>query len=215
MIYIGIVDDHPVVRAGLKAALYPHTDLKIVGEANSGSGALELARNAHENERINVMLLDIDMPGQSGLDALRMLRARYEEIKVLIFSEFPEEHYAVNVLRHGASGYVHKSAEMGDLVNAIRVVEKRGRYTTPKVADILENLALHGKTDTLLHDLLSEREFQVFIKLAKGDALGEVSKDLSLSAKTVSTYRSRLLEKLNLTTNSDLTYYAMRHSLIS
>ena len=209
MINIGIVDDHAIVRSGLRQFLSEHVDLRIVGEASNGREAIDLVR-AHE---IDVLVMDLSMPGQSGLDALAMLRAKAPDMGILILSGYPEEHYAISLIRQGASGYLNKECDQQEIAEAIRTVALGRRYLTPAVADLLAQ-QLNRKDDAPPHEQLSEREFQVFLKLAKGETAGEIAKALSLSVKTVSTYRTRLMEKLNLQTNSDLTYYAMKAQLI-
>lgn len=210
MIKIGIVDDHAVVRAGLRDFFSTHVDLRVVGEAASGREAIDLVRNTE----IDVLLMDLSMPGQSGLDALSMIRAKAPDMGVLILSSYPEEHYAMNLIRQGASGYLNKECEPEEIVKAVRTIALGRRYITPAVADLLAN-QLGKKDNTAPHEQLSEREFQVFLKLAKGETVGKIGEDLSLSVKTISTYRTRLMEKLALQTNSDLTYYAMKAQLIS
>jgi DNA-binding NarL/FixJ family response regulator len=209
MIKIGIVDDHAVVRAGLRDFFATHVDLRVAGEAASGREAIDLVRNTE----IDVLVMDLSMPGQSGIDALAMIRAKAPDVGILILSGYPEEHYAMNLIRQGASGYLNKDCEPDEIVKAVRTIALGRRYITPAVADLLAN-QLGKKENTAPHEQLSEREFQVFHKLAKGETVGKIGDDLSLSVKTISTYRTRLMEKLNLQTNSDLTYYAMKSQLI-
>jgi len=209
MIKIGIVDDHAVVREGLKALFSGFVEFRVAGEASSGREAIDLVRTTE----LDVLLMDLSMPGQSGIDALGMIRAKAPDLGILVLSAYPEEHYAVNLIRQGASGYLNKDCEPEEIANAIRTVALGRRYITPSVAEILAN-QLDRKDDAPPHKHLSEREFQVFLKLAKGESVGTIGDALSLSVKTVSTYRTRLLEKLHLNTNSDLTYYAMKAQLI-
>ncbi|MBS0427791.1 MAG: response regulator transcription factor [Proteobacteria bacterium] len=209
MIKIGIVDDHAVVRAGLRDFFATHVDLRVAGEAASGREAIDLVRNTE----IDVLVMDLSMPGQSGIDALAMIRAKAPDVGILILSGYPEEHYAMNLIRQGASGYLNKDCEPDEIVKAVRTIALGRRYITPAVADLLAN-QLGKKENSAPHEQLSEREFQVFLKLAKGETVGKIGDDLSLSVKTISTYRTRLMEKLNLQTNSDLTYYAMKSQLI-
>lgn len=210
MIRIGVVDDHAVVRAGLRDFFSTHVDLRVAGEAASGREAIDLVRNTE----IDVLVMDLSMPGQSGIDALSMIRAKAPDMGILILSSYPEEHYAMNLIRQGASGYLNKECEPEEIVKAVRTVALGRRYITPAVADLLAN-QLGKKDNAAPHEQLSEREFQVFLKLAKGETVGKIGEDLSLSVKTISTYRTRLMEKLALQTNSDLTYYAMKAQLIS
>jgi DNA-binding NarL/FixJ family response regulator len=209
MIKIGIVDDHNIVRAGLRQFLAEHVDLRVEAEASNGREAIDLVRE-HD---IDVLVMDLSMPGQSGLDAMSMLRAKAPDTGILILSGYPEEHYAINLIRQGASGYLNKECKPSEIVEAIRVIALGKRYLTPAVAELLAQ-QLNRPTEGLPHESLSEREFQVFLKLAQGTNVGDIAEDLSLSVKTVSTYRTRLMEKLNLSSNSDLTYYALKNNLI-
>ena len=209
MIRIGIVDDHTIVRTGLRQFLSEQVDFQVTGEAANGKDALELARR----DDIDVLLLDISMPGQGGVDALAAIKARRPELPVLILSGFPEAHYATTLLRQGASGYLNKECDPDEIASAIRTVSRGRRYITPAVAELLAD-GVAGAADKLPHEALSERELQVFLRLAKGETVGHIAESMFLSAKTVSTYRARVLEKLKLETNSDLTYYALKNGLI-
>ena len=209
MIKVGIVDDHAIVRAGLKQFFAEQVDLRVIGEAASGREAIDLVRN----EPMDVLVMDLSMPGQSGMDALGMIRAKAPDVGVLILSGYPEEHYATNLIRQGASGFLNKECDPEEIVKAIRTIAMGKRYISASVAELLAQQL--GKGDDLLpHEQLSEREFQVFLKLAKGETASDIADELSLSVKTVSTYRTRLMEKMNLHTNSDLTYYALKNKLI-
>ncbi|KQY86048.1 MULTISPECIES: response regulator transcription factor [Roseateles] len=215
MIRIGIVDDHAIVRTGLRQFLSDHVDLRVTGEGGSGHEALEMARRGE----VDVLLLDISMPDQSGVDALAAIKARFPELPVLILSGFPEAHYATTLLRQGASGYLNKECDPEEIANAIRLVARGRRYISPAVAEQLADSVVGGgaagtASDKPLHETLSEREFQVFLRLAQGETVGHIAEALFLSVKTVSTYRTRVLEKLKLATNSDLTYYALKNGLI-
>ncbi|GAB2578504.1 response regulator transcription factor [Ramlibacter solisilvae] len=209
IVKVAIVDDHAIVRAGLRQFLSEMVDLRVVGEAASGREAIDLVRNTE----IDVLIMDLSMPGQSGIDALAMIRAKAPDVGILILSGYPEEQYAVNLIRQGASGYLNKECEPLEIVNAIRTIALGRRYISPSVAELIAQ-QLNRKEGSAAHDLLSEREFQVFLKLAKGETAGEIANALSLSVKTVSTYRTRLMEKMGLTSNSDLTYYALKNKLI-
>jgi two-component system invasion response regulator UvrY len=209
MIKIGIVDDHAIVRSGLRQFLSEHVDLKVTGEANNGRDALELARGGE----VDVLLMDISMPDHSGVDALQAIKARFPDLAVLILSGFPEAQYATTLLRYGASGYLNKECEPEEIVNAIRLVARGRRYISPSVAELLADNAV-GDAERAPHELLSERELQVFLRLAKGETVGSMAEAMFLSVKTVSTYRTRVLEKLKLTSNSELTYYALKNGLI-
>ncbi len=208
MIRVGIVDDHGIVRSGLRQFLSEEVDLRVTGEASNGREALELARGGE----VDVLLLDISMPDQGGVDALAAIKARFPQMPVLILSGFPEAHYATALLRQGASGYLNKDCDPQDIATAIRTVALGRRYITPAVAEMLADGL--GGDDRPLHELLSERELQVFLRLAQGQTVGQIAESMFLSVKTVSTYRTRVLEKLKLQTNSDLTYYALKNGLI-
>ncbi|MFN3304472.1 MAG: response regulator [Roseateles sp.] len=215
MIRIGIVDDHAIVRTGLRQFLSDHVDLRVTGEGSSGHEALDMARKGD----VDVLLLDISMPDQSGVDALAAIKARFPELPVLILSGFPEAHYATTLLRQGAAGYLNKECDPDEIANAIRLVARGRRYISPAVAEQLADSVVGGggasaAPDKPLHEALSEREFQVFLRLAQGETVGHIAEALFLSVKTVSTYRTRVLEKLKLATNSDLTYYALKNGLI-
>jgi two-component system, NarL family, invasion response regulator UvrY len=209
MIRVGIVDDHAVVLAGLKQFLGEQVDLRVTGEAGDGAGALQLARGGE----IDVLVMDLAMPDQSGVDALAAIKARFPELPVLILSGYPETHYATTLLKQGASGYLNKECDPMEIVEAIRTVARGRRYITPAVAEMLAD-QVSGDGDRPPHEALSERELQVFLHLAQGQTVGQLADSMCLSVKTVSTYRTRVLEKLKLKTNSDLTYYALKNGLI-
>ncbi len=210
MIRVGIVDDHAIVRTGLRQFLSEHVDLRVTGEAGNGREALELARRGE----VDVMLLDISMPDQSGVDALAAIKARFPDLAVLILSGFPEAHYATTLLRQGASGYLNKECDPEEIVNAIRTVARGRRYISARAWPRLLADGVAGGSDRPPHESLSERELQVFLRLAKGETIGHMAEGMFLSVKTVSTYRTRVLEKLKLQSNSDLTYYALKNGLI-
>jgi two-component system invasion response regulator UvrY len=209
MIRIAIVDDHAIVRTGLRQYFSELGDIEVVGEAANGRDAQALARNGG----IDVMLMDISMPGQNGVDVLRNIKAQSPDIRVLVLSGLPEAQYATSLLRHGASGYLNKECEPEEIAAAIRTIAAGKRYITAAVADMLAG-QLDRDTDKPPHESLSERELQVFLRLAKGETAGAIADALALSVKTVSTYRARILEKLALSSNSDITYYALKNGLI-
>jgi DNA-binding NarL/FixJ family response regulator len=209
MIRIAIVDDHALVRAGLRQFFADQIDFSVVAEAASGREAVDIVRKGE----VDVIVLDIGMPDQSGVDALAAIRARAPDLPVLILSGYAEEHYATTLLRQGASGYLNKDCDPDEIVRAIRTVARGRRYITAGVAERLaEGLGASG--DQPLHEQLSERELQVFLRLAKGETVGHIAEGMSLSVKTVSTYRTRVMEKMHLASNSDLTYYALKNGLI-
>lgn len=210
MIRVGVVDDHAIVRTGLSQFLSDQVDMRVVAEGASGKDALEMARAGE----LDVLVLDLSMPDQSGIDALAAIRTRCPDLAILILSGFPEAHYATTLLRQGASGYLNKECDPDEIAKAIRTVAMGRRYITPQVAELLAESMLGGGGDRPLHETLSERELQVFLRLAQGETVGHIADQMCLSVKTVSTYRSRVLEKLSLGTNSDLTYYALKTGLI-
>jgi len=209
MIRIAIVDDHAMVRAGLRQFFSDQPDFAVVAEAASGREAVDIVRNAE----VDVILLDISMPDQSGVDALAAIKARAPELPVLILSGFAESHYATTLLRLGASGYLNKDCDPEEIVKAIRTVCRGRKYITAAVAEQLADTLGDGG-DRPPHETLSERELQVFLRLAKGETIGHMAESMSLSVKTVSTYRTRVMEKMKLASNSDLTYYALKAGLI-
>ncbi|HSF47089.1 MAG TPA: response regulator transcription factor [Burkholderiales bacterium] len=204
-----IADDHAIVRAGLQQFLSEVDDIVVAGEAGSGTEALELIRKGGWD----VVLLDIAMPDMTGIDVLKRLRRDKPELPVLILSIYPEEQYAVSMLRAGASGYMTKESAPGELVEAIRKVHQGRRYVSPSLAELLA-LEVGGDVDRPLHETLSEREFQIFSKLATGKTVSEVAQELFLSVKTISTYRARILDKMGMKNNAELTYYAIKNHLI-
>ena len=209
MIRVAIVDDHAIVRAGLRQFLSEQVDLTVVAEAANGREALDIVRQGE----VDVMLMDLSMPDQSGVDALAGIRARAPDLPVLILSGYPEAHYATTLLRQGASGYLSKECDPEEIAKAIRTVHRGRKYITAAVAELLAD-GLGGGGDKPAHEQLSEREFQVFLRLAKGETIGHMADSMSLSVKTVSTYRTRVMEKMTLSSNSDLTYYAMTNGLM-
>ena len=209
MIRIAIIDDHAIVRAGLRQFFADQSDFVVVAEAANGRQALDIVRKAETD----VIVLDISLPDQSGVEALAAIKARAPALPVLILSGFPEERYATALLRQGASGYLNKDCDPEEIVKAIRTVYCGRKYITPGVAECLAD-GLNGGYDKPPHEQLSEREFQVFLRLAKGEIIGQMAISMSLSVKTVSTYRTRVMEKMKLESNSDLTYYALKSGLI-
>jgi two-component system, NarL family, invasion response regulator UvrY len=206
---VGIADDHPITRTALRCYLDEQDGIRVVAEACSGREAIDLVRT----QALDVLLLDLDMPGQSGIDALTMIKAKAEHVGVLVLSGYPEHQYAVPLIRNGASGYLNKACEPSEICAAIRRIAQGQRYITAVVAELLASQVI-TPTPGGLHEQLSARELQVFLKLAQGCTAGQVAAELSLSAKTVSTYRARLMRKLDAHSNSDLTYYALKHRLL-
>jgi two-component system invasion response regulator UvrY len=209
MLRILIVDDHPIFRQGLKQIIRETPDLGLVDEAADGEEALAKARYGG----YDVVLLDISMPRKNGLDVLGQLKHTLPGLPVLILSMHPEEQYAVRALREGASGYLTKESAPEELVTAIRRVSQGGKYVSASLAERLASMVQGGRTE-LPHELLSRREYQVMRLLASGETVSEVAKELVLSVKTVSTYRARVLRKLQLKNNAELIRYATVNQLV-
>jgi two-component system invasion response regulator UvrY len=208
MIKILIADDHPIVRSGLKEIVGKERDMVVEGEAQDAQELLELVRKQHWD----VVVLDINMPGRSGLDVLRQLKKEYPRLPVLILSVQPEEQYAVRALKSGASGYLTKLSVPGELVKAIRRVVVGGKYISSTLA---ERLAFDLETsERPLHETLSDRELKVMCMIASGKRITEIAKKLFVSPKTVTTYRVRILEKMGMKTNADLTHYVIENKLV-
>jgi two-component system invasion response regulator UvrY len=209
MINVMIVDDHLIVREGLKQIITESSDIRVVDEASNGTEALAKVKHA----KCDVLLLDISMPGRSGLEILKDLKHEAPSLSVLILTMHPEEQYAVRVLKAGASGYLTKESAPDELIEAIRKVSKGGKYISPTLA---EKLAFDLEIDTGRppHETLSDREFQVLRMIASGKTVTEIADEMVLSVKTISTYRSRILEKMRMKTNAELTYYSIKNQLV-
>jgi DNA-binding NarL/FixJ family response regulator len=206
-----VVDDHEAVRRGLKELFGARSDMEVAGEAPSGEAAVALLRK----HPFDVALVDLALPDMSGIDLLARIRAIRPELAVLILSGYPEEQYAINVLRFGAAGFVAKDESPDNLVRAVTAAAKGERYVSPRLADKLAEGLSGGAADAPPHTRLTEREFQILCRLAVGQSASKIAADLFLSPKTVGTYRSRILEKLELKSASDLTYYCMKNKLIA
>ncbi|PHM19992.1 MAG: DNA-binding response regulator [Curvibacter sp. PD_MW3] len=209
MIRVILCDDHAVVRRGIREMLSEAVDIQVVAEAGSYAEVREALRSAP----CDVLVLDLNLPGRGGLEVLASLREASSPIKVLVVSMFPEDQYAIRCLRAGAQGYLNKAGDPGELVTAVRTVAQGRKYVTPDVAQMLvENLS--APSDEALHAALSERELQTLLKIASGKRLSDIAEELMLSPKTVSVYRARVLEKLKLSNNAELTVYAIRNGLV-
>ena len=209
MIKILIVDDHAVVRAGIRYFIDPLTDITIAAEAANGAAAVA-ALSEHE---VDVVLLDIGMPGQNGVDVLKAIKAFKATLPVLILSMYPATKYAVQLLRAGAAGYIEKEALATELVAAIKTVVQGKKYISYAVAELL-TADPSTETDAPLHSQLSARESEIFMRLSRGESPTNIAAELHLSVKTVSTYRTRVLEKMKMTSNADIIYYALKNKLI-
>jgi len=210
MIKILIADDHAIVRRGLKQIVSEQPDMIVGGEAENAREVLEMVRT----NKWNVIVLDINMPGRSGLEVLKELKREQPKLPVLVLSVHPEEQYGIRVLKAGAAGYLTKDSAPDELVNAIRKVNRGGRYVSPSLAEALV-LELGVESDRPKHRALSDREYQVMTMIASGKTVGEIGEELSLSVKTISTYRARVLEKMKMRTNAELTHYAIQNQLLS
>jgi DNA-binding NarL/FixJ family response regulator len=204
-----IVDDHDVVRVGFRQILGEHSRFVVAGEARNAADAFECLRK----ERYDIVLLDLSLPDGSGVDVLRKIKSRYPDTKVLVLSGFSEEQYGINMLRAGAAGFLSKNCTTEALINAIETVAVGRRYLSPKLADKLADEISSGSGKPL-HEQLSGREFQILCHLAGGKTVTEIAESLFISIKTVSTHRTRLLAKMGLKSNSELTYYALKNGLI-
>jgi two-component system invasion response regulator UvrY len=209
MLKILIADDHPIVRKGLMQVLTEIPNMVIVDEASSGQEVLDKVCKSD----YDMIVLDISMPGRGGLDVLKQLKTERPRLPVLILSMHPEEQYAVRALRAGASAYLTKESAPDELIAAIRKVSQGRKYVTSSLA---EKLASHLEVDAErpLHETLSDREYQVMRLIVSGKRIKEIAEDLSLSVKTISTYRSRILQKVKMKSNAELTYYAIKNRLI-
>ena len=209
MIRVLITDDHPVIRRGLREILSERDDMEVGGEASNAAEALALVQKG----KWDVVLMDITMPGRSGLDALRDIKELRPQLPVLLLSIHPEDQYALRALKAGASGYLTKESAPEELVNAILKVVAGGRYVSASFAERLaEEVGGHG--GRLPHETLSDREYEVLCHIGRGKSVSQIAQEMSLSVKTVSTYRTRLLEKLNLATTPEIMRYAIDHNLV-
>lgn len=204
-----VSDDHQVVRAGLRQILDAQDDLAVVAECSSGAETIEALTRQH----CHVLLLDLSLPDMSGLDVLHYAKSHQPHVGILVLSAYPEKQFGLNVVRAGASGFIGKDCDEAELLRAIRAVARGGRYVGAALAEQLMN-GVNGDGGQPLHTLLSEREFQIFCRLAEGQTSTEIARKLFLSVKTVSTYRSRVLEKMDMRSNAEIAQYAVKNGLI-
>ena len=208
MIRVITVDDHPVVRRGLKQIIAAEQDMQVVGEAENAREAIRVIRQIP----CDAVVLDITLPDASGLDVLSQLKSERPTLPVLIMSIHDEEQYALRVLKAGASGYLMKNSIPEELIKAIRMITSGGKYISPSIAERLASE--FASPGTSPHEKLSDREFQILCLIASGKSLKEIGEALYISGKTVSSYRARILEKMNMKTNADLVGYALKNRLI-
>jgi DNA-binding NarL/FixJ family response regulator len=209
MINVVVVDDHAVVREGLKRIISANPGMAVTGEAGDGHDAMRVVKTTP----CDVVLLDITMPNRNGLDVLKQLHAESPRLPVLVLSMHAEDQYAIRVLRAGAAGYLTKESAPANLVQAIRKVVRGGKYVSQTLAEKLV-FDLDTDGDKFPHEMLSDREFQVLCMIASGKTVGQIAEELGLSVKTISTYRVRILEKLQMKNNAELTRYAIKQGLV-
>lgn len=205
-----IADDHSIVREGLKQILSDTDDLFVAGEAANGVAVMQLVREGNWD----VVLMDVSMPDRNGIDALKLIKKEYPRLPVLVLSMHPEEHYAVRALKAGATGYLTKQSAPELLVSAIRQVAAGKKYVSAAVAEELANAILDDDDERPPHEKLSDREYQTLVMIASGKTPTQIADELNLSVKTVSVYRARLLEKMKMKNNAELTHYGLKHGLV-
>ncbi|ALV06193.1 response regulator [Roseateles depolymerans] len=213
MIKVILCDDHALIRRGIRDTLADAPDIEVVGEAGDYGELRSLMRALPVDKQCDVLVLDINMPGRSGLDVLHVLKDEGTATRVLIVSMYPEDQYAIRALRAGAYGYVNKGGDPQLLVQAVRTVAQGRKYVTPEIAQMLVE-SLTAPAPEQAHQKLSDRELQTLVMIASGKRLSDIAEELMLSPKTVSVYRARVLEKLGLSNNSELTVYAIRNGLV-
>jgi len=209
MIRVIIADDHAILRQGVRQIVQSQSDMDVVGEA---SNYVEVMQHVRQ-EACDILLLDIAMPGKNGIDTLKQVKHEFPKLPVLVLSMYPEDQYAIRALKAGASGYLTKVTAADQLVQAIRQLMRGRRYITAELAESLA-ASITGDLDVPAHEILSDREYQTLRHIAAGRTLAQIGEELAVSPKTVSVYRARLLAKLRLTTNAELTRYALEHNLV-
>ena len=209
MIQVFIVDDHPIVRRGLRSSLADLPDIKVIDEASDGAEAISKVRAS----KPDVVLLDISMPGKTGLEVLKQLHAEMPAIRVLILSTYPEKQYAMRCFGSGAAGYLTKESAPEELVTAIRRVAEGRKYVSASLAELLAT-EIHSDPVKMAHEYLSDREFEVLCLIGRGKTVSQIAKILSLSLPTINTYRSRILDKMNLQSSAQLIHYVLENKLV-
>ena len=209
MIRVLLADDHAIVRAGLKEILADTGDIEVAGEAANGQEVL--ARVSAQD--FDIAVLDLSMPGRNGIELIKLVKAEKPKLRILVLSMHSEEQYAVRALKAGASGYLSKEGAADQLVAAIRRIAGGGAYVTPETAERLA-LGAAPRAEAAAHTLLSDREFQVFRMIARGASVGEIARELSLSVKTISTHKTRIMDKMGLANQAELIRYALEHKLL-
>lgn len=209
MIKILVADDHHVVREGLKTLIEQSGDMTVAAEAADGQEVLTRLKKTP----VDVVLLDISMPGPNGLDVLKQIRTKFPKRAVLVLSQHPEDRYALRAFRSGAAGYLTKEKTASELLTAIRKVAQGGKWVSAAMAEALA-ASLAEDSDKPLHEKLSDREYEILCRLGAGETVSDIARELHLSVKTVSTYRTRILEKMNMTKTSDLIFYTVQHTLV-
>ncbi|MDG2245374.1 MAG: response regulator transcription factor [Flavobacteriales bacterium] len=210
MINVVICDDHKIVREGLSKIIANFPDIHIIADdIASGEELLQRLRKTEPD----IIVLDVSLPGRSGLEVLKQVKIFYPDIKVLVLSMYPEDQFAIRMLKAGASGYLHKDSAPEVLIEAIRTIQNGGEYLSPQITKLLYR-EMNNKNQELPHLTLSDREYEVFLAIGEGKANNQIASQLSLSAKTISTYRSRILTKLNMDNNSDIIKFILLHNLI-
>ena len=221
MIHVILCDDHALIRRGIRDTLSDAADMRVVGEAGDYGELRALLRALHAADAaaprrggpVDVLVLDINLPGRSGLDVLHALKDEGSGLKVLVVSMYPQDQYAIRALRAGAYGYVNKAGDPQQIVDAVRTVSQGRKFVTPEIAQMLVE-SLTAPVDDTPHNRLSDREMQTLVMIASGKRLADIAEELSLSPKTVSVYRARVLEKLGLGNNAEMTVYAIRNGLV-
>lgn len=205
---IAICDDHKIVREGIKQIISGFPEFRVIADVESGEQLFQVIRD----HKVDLIILDVSLPGRNGLEVLKQIKALRPEINVLVLSMYPEDQFAIRMLKAGASGYLHKDSEPGLLLEALRAIVRGGEYLSPKITQLLYR-EMSGKSTDLPHKHLSDREYEVLLYIGDGKSISDIANQLSLSVKTISTYRTRILEKMNMENNSDLVKYIMMHEL--